>query len=514
MNAILRYASAMPWALEPRVFGQLAAILIRHARGEQLEAKVLAEIVAARDAKVEQKRALPQSIDGVGLVPIRGIIARYSSQVESLSSEAGVSVEGIRRDLRTALNDGDVHSILLDIDSPGGSVSGLPELADEIAAANAEKPVYALGDGVMFSAAYWLGAMARQVFLTRASQVGSVGVVAQLLDDSSWQEKTGLHDVLIASSAAKIAGAPPIDDDDRAELARSVTTYYGMFRAAVGKHRELTGERLDAVADGRTHVGREGERLGFVDGIKTFDETMRHIQGERRRAQLLPAPGDAATSSHQQITDVPERSETAERVSDADPCGARPTLHPKGGDMTERTPPPAPQPTTLSGLTIESLTAQAPDLASALQARGAHLERERQAGIRQAAARDQDDLASRLIAEGASLEQATLQLHHDLRARHDAQIDQLRQERAPLEPLPAEPDPSHYTEPAGARPRAPTAPVASGTIEDQAKAEWMAADDKLRRSYGGRFSTFFSLYKRDPDFATGRTDAIDAGGER
>ena len=79
-----------------------------------------------------------------------------------------------------AAADSSIGAIVLNIDSPGGSVYGVEELADKIYKARGTKPVYAVANSLAASAAYWIGSAASQLYVTPSGEVGSIGVLAAL----------------------------------------------------------------------------------------------------------------------------------------------------------------------------------------------------------------------------------------------------------------------------------------------------------------------------------------------
>ena len=93
---------------------------------------------------------------------------------------------------REAAERDDIKAVFLDIDSPGGTVAGTPELAATVASINAQKPVYAFSSGLMCSAAYWIASQARAIYATPSAQVGSIGVVQAVIDDTAALDARGI----------------------------------------------------------------------------------------------------------------------------------------------------------------------------------------------------------------------------------------------------------------------------------------------------------------------------------
>ncbi|HHI78859.1 MAG TPA: S49 family peptidase, partial [Planctomycetes bacterium] len=199
-KAILAYITEAYWAMEPRTLDRMLGIITRHAEGIRLAEE---ELVAALDGKRQAKNTTYQVVSGNAIIPINGVIAKHASQVGGVSQPRGTSVEAIRKDLRAALEDPTVERIVLSIDSPGGSVSGIAEMADEIFLARQQKPIIAHTEGLMASAAYWLGSQANEVYATKSASVGSIGVYATIADDSRRMKNEGFDLAVLKSGSFK-----------------------------------------------------------------------------------------------------------------------------------------------------------------------------------------------------------------------------------------------------------------------------------------------------------------------
>jgi len=281
ISAILDYVQQTAWALEPGVLQQLAAIVERHISGTALPAADVEAIVAARD----QRASHPDSerIGNTEIIPISGVIAKYSRQVNRVSQPRGTSVERIREQLEAAMADEAVGRVLLRIESPGGTVDGLADLADEIHAAGDRKPVIAYADGMACSAAYYLGSQALRFYASRDAVVGSIGVYAVVLDSSRRAENLGLRLHIIRSGPHKGAGEPgiPISDEQLEPLRRRVDFHFQEFLAAVRRGRGIDADRLVEAATGESFLPAEARERGLIDGIKTFRQAL---------AAATPAP--------------------------------------------------------------------------------------------------------------------------------------------------------------------------------------------------------------------------------
>ncbi|MBK8434507.1 MAG: S49 family peptidase [Chloroflexi bacterium] len=154
-----------PWAILPEALTMLVAALEAGPRA--------AELGAAEDGGA----AKPTQAGGTMVIPVQGyIVPRSNRMLEEWFGVTGIN--RIKAQLREAMANPSVGRILFDVDSPGGSVEGVAELASEIVAARGKKPMTAVANGLMASAAYWIGSAADEIVVTPSGMVGSIGVLA------------------------------------------------------------------------------------------------------------------------------------------------------------------------------------------------------------------------------------------------------------------------------------------------------------------------------------------------
>lgn len=270
MNPKLDAILGQPWALQPSVLRQIAAFL----SGD-----------TSVRAAIQRQPSQPRQAQGyVQVIPIHGVIERRSSFLMDLFG--GSSIEGIRGQLRAAMADPDVRGIVFDIDSPGGSVAGVTELAKEIRDARGAKPIYALADTMAGSAAYWLGAQAEQLFVTPSGEVGSVGVYGVHMDISRALDAEGVTPTIISAGPRKTAESElePLTDEARAAIQARVDAFYDSFVGDVAKGRNTTAERVKAdYGEGASLLAKDALAAGMVDGIETLDGVLRLMTRAARR---------------------------------------------------------------------------------------------------------------------------------------------------------------------------------------------------------------------------------------
>lgn len=263
-----------PWAIQPV---KLGAIL------EFVHAKIigagLPEIQAA--ARMELQR-----VGATAVIPIHGTIMQRANMMTEFSG--GTSTERLGQQLRMAIDDPAVSNIVLDVDSPGGSVFGVQEMADTIYHARAEKPIVAVANSVAASAAYWLASAASEFVVTPSGEVGSIGVIMAHTDWSQWNADKGLKVSYIYAGDHKAEGNPdePLDDQAREYFQSHVDAYYQRFVGAVARNRGVSASHVnERFGQGRMFLAEDAKAAGMVDRIATLEQVISGLQPKRTPAR-------------------------------------------------------------------------------------------------------------------------------------------------------------------------------------------------------------------------------------
>ena len=261
MNPVILHRE---WLIQPDALHSLAASL----RG------IAAPFTAQPQA--EPPHPLLSIEDGIGVVSIEGPILRKPDVFARVFMGA-TSSEDIGDALREAGERPDIKAVFLDIDSPGGTVAGTPELAAAVASLNARKPVYAFSSGLMCSAAYWVASQARAIYATPSAQVGSIGVVQAVVDHSAAIEKAGIKVEVFSVGRYKAMGAPgtPLTDEQRELISSNLAEIAGEFHAAVlARGRAIPAEAME----GQTFSGRQAQRQNLAGMVADRAEAMRRLR--------------------------------------------------------------------------------------------------------------------------------------------------------------------------------------------------------------------------------------------
>jgi capsid assembly protease len=302
MMSELRYARIIeavcevPWAILPGKLAVIRDLLALRAAGHRLTADEVRERLAVDVSTVEARngRSSERVTSGaIAVIPLVGTIVPRADLFSEMSG--AVSAERFSRAFRAAVNDEDVSAIVIDIDSPGGQVGGVPELAAEIYRARGKKPITAVANTLAASAAYWIGTAADELVVTPSGEVGSIGVVAIHEDISDLLEKEGVAVNLIAAGKYKVEGNPfePLNEEARSAIQGRVDEYYGMFVADVARHRKVSPAAVrDGFAEGRVVGAETAVSLGMADRVATLDQVLSELSQRQQRQSRARAELD------------------------------------------------------------------------------------------------------------------------------------------------------------------------------------------------------------------------------
>ena len=239
----------------------------------------------------EEEEELPHNLSIQGEVAVVRIAGPLINSDTPYARYFGVSTyNDIRTALIAAVGRQGVKSILLDISSGGGAVAGVEDTANLIRKIDKQiMPVYACTDGVMASAAYWIGAAARKVYASSTAVVGSVGVMQVHQENTAMLEKMGVKTTVMRAGEFKALANPhePLSAAARNQAEGHLQAIYGVFIGHVADCRGVTVDHADStMGQGREFVGRAALVAGLIDGVESFDGVMSKVQ-----ASLLDSGG-------------------------------------------------------------------------------------------------------------------------------------------------------------------------------------------------------------------------------
>ncbi|MEN6302931.1 MAG: S49 family peptidase [Armatimonadia bacterium] len=355
----------------------------------------------------EEDEAAPRLLTkqgNVGVVSIRGPLVPSAPWYARYTGITGY--DEIRSALIAAANDPDIGAVLLDINSGGGAVAGVTDVADLVGMIDAKvKPVHTYSDGMIASAALWVGASARDLQIGKVTEAGSIGVLTVLKSMSRYYKEMGIDAEVLRSAEFKAMGHPldPITDKAKAEIMDQLMQMDAMFNEHMADARGTTVElATEKFGKGRVFIGQRAVEVGLADAVSTFDAVISSLQGaidsQKQRSQYgansLKGPVVKAALTEQHVAALAEgmplqtgaaaTTETPEVP--AAPAAVAPEATPAPAASAEQTPAPAPAPAASSADVVTFLqgqlaTAQAQNLELNVQVRALTAAAETSAGV-------------------------------------------------------------------------------------------------------------------------------------
>lgn len=237
------------------------------------------------------------------IIPIKGCIGKGLSDLDAACGAC--DVEAVEEMLEEAERDPSIKTIILDVDSPGGTSVGVPELANRIR--NCSKEVISFTDGQAESAAYWIASQAKAFYATGSSSVGSVGVYICFTNSEKLYENEGLRQELVKAGKYKGIGIEGcgLSPEQRDLLQAEVDDIHSDFKAAVTSVREFV---TDDAMQGQSFSGKRAAEAGLVTSlVNGFDELMQALNAQV--AEQMEA--DEENDTRQEISEIVQGEEPA-----------------------------------------------------------------------------------------------------------------------------------------------------------------------------------------------------------
>jgi signal peptide peptidase SppA len=270
-----------PWAIQPAMLAVIEELVSLRAAGTPLTDDQIHERIAAVENGPRRGAARAQ---GVAVIPIYGVIAPKANLFSEMSG--ATTVEGLTRSFREAQADPDIGAIIFDVDSPGGSVEGITELANEIQAARGGKPIVAVANHTMASAAYWIASAADEIVASPSAMLGSIGIIAMHLDVSAQDEMVGEKYTFITAGDGKADGNEhePLTDETRADIQSDIDDFYDLFTGDVAQARGVPVAKITGEWKADMFTAKRAVVAGLADRVDTLDATVRRMVVEANRS--------------------------------------------------------------------------------------------------------------------------------------------------------------------------------------------------------------------------------------
>jgi capsid assembly protease len=261
-----------------------------------------------------QKPPLPQPEGAIAVIDVMGSLVH---RARGMQAESGVaSYEAIGEHLKRLRADPRVGGILLRIDSPGGEVAGVYELARAVRETAQAKPMWSLIDGMGLSAGYLIASQTSRILLGSHSAVGSVGVILIHLDQSKADEQRGLKFTVLKRGSHKDDLNPhaPLSDSAMQFANKLLDREYDLFIEQVAQGRRIAEKKLRAT-EASIYFDEDAISLGLADGQSSFDEAVGEMQEHLAQAKTVVIPGGTSMAETTAPTAPPTPAQTTAQAA-------------------------------------------------------------------------------------------------------------------------------------------------------------------------------------------------------
>lgn len=276
MIRILTKVFEQPWMIRPETHRTIQRTVLEKLTNGKVEIPEGPE-TPDEPVPIPQEEESKVEAPSVAIIQVDGILGKHLSMLEMLCG--GYDVDMLAQALKEARDNPSVKAIILWINSPGGTVTGIPEVAELIAEVDKIKPVIAYTDSQCCSGGYYLASQCSTILAAPSADVGSIGVYMALLDESARLDMEGLKVNAISAGKFKLAGASfkPLTDEERAMFQEGIDRIYKQFTAAVNSKRTISSDNMQGqVWDGALSVEK-----GLVDGLANdLDECIKLVLSE------------------------------------------------------------------------------------------------------------------------------------------------------------------------------------------------------------------------------------------
>lgn len=289
------HAAGEPWAITETALNNILTIASR--QNESIE------VVSAKLGRELDNSYVTEIREGAAVIPVVGPLFRYANIFTAISGAS--SYEILAKDFTSALENPDVHSIILDIDSPGGEVNGCAEFASMIFEARGKKPIIAYASGDAASGAYWIASACDQIIASETSMLGSIGVVAVYRGS---KDESVLE---IVSSQSPYKRLDPSSKDGKSRLQSRIDDLATVFIESIAKHRGVDPPTvIKDFGGGDVFIGKNAINSGLADDIGSLEQIINEHSNNQNPAKLRGSSFLALEDST--MTDKNHKTEASE----------------------------------------------------------------------------------------------------------------------------------------------------------------------------------------------------------
>lgn len=265
------------------LFSVLSSMISRNNENEnKQELSQVNELLYGSDEPQEKIETNGSSDKKIVKLSVEGTIV--DDGTSGLFSTGGYNHASFMKQLAKIKKDSQVKGILLEINSPGGSVYETAEITRALKDLQKEQkiPIYASLENQAASGGYYIAASSDKIFATEDTMTGSIGVIMSSMNYSGLMEKLGITDTTIKSGALKDIGSSsrPQTKADKEVLQAFVDSMYGRFVKTVAQGRKMDETKVRQLADGRIYDGVQAVENGLVDELGYPDQALAALKKE------------------------------------------------------------------------------------------------------------------------------------------------------------------------------------------------------------------------------------------
>lgn len=311
MQKAFLFAVSLCWALEASYFEKVLTIANREGDGpDAVAAKLGRPLDNTRNVEVR---------DGVAVIPVVGPIFRRAGMLHDVSGPGMTSVQVLAKDFRAAIENPEVKSIILDIDSPGGEANGINEFAAMIRDARGTKPIVAYVGGMGASAAYWIASAADKIVANETAELGSIGTVMAV----PAPDATSAKQIEIVASQSPHKRPNIATPAGRSIYQKRVDSNAEIFIADVARNRGVeVAYVLEKFGKGAVMIAKEALAVGMIDELGSLEGTIAQLAAANAEPVLAAGiahclfTGEVLGTVHRDHVRVAEDGTPISRVGD------------------------------------------------------------------------------------------------------------------------------------------------------------------------------------------------------
>ncbi|MDX1602019.1 MAG: S49 family peptidase [Salinimicrobium sediminis] len=282
---ILNALKEQHWLILPSALELMLDIANRDNYEQHIQA------LQVRDGEPLVNSARATQRGNTAILPVSGPIFPKANLFTEVSG--ATSLEMLSRDFTSALENPEITSIILDIDSPGGSVTGLSEMSDLIFNARGEKPIIAFVSGTGASAAFFIASAADKVIIAPEAMVGAIGTILNVIDTSARDKKEGIRELRFTSAVSPKKNLPITSKEGQDQIQAIVDRLGEIFVNAVARNRGVSNETvINDFGKGGVLIGQDAVDVGMVDAVSSFEKVLEELNNISDTSNNFQSPAN------------------------------------------------------------------------------------------------------------------------------------------------------------------------------------------------------------------------------